>query len=218
MPSEWLGLAETAALLGVHPSTVRNWADRGRLPVHRTGGGHRRFRRTDLELWLQSQQNNGSSQESLVIQNALRYTRFHIQEGHLDKEEWYRKIDQRGRENYSLGGRKLLNGLKTFLSCDDETAHAEASCIGQDYAFWGYRQGLSSVDATRAFLFFRRLLVGSILTVYEDATINSPQAWGEMFQKIIDFTDIVLSTLLDKYEEYQQRDMKSHTGEKSTSA
>ena len=211
MSSEWLGLAETAALLGVHPSTVRNWADSGRLPVHRTGGGHRRFRRTEIELWIQSQQNNGSSKESLVIKNALRYTRFHIQEGHLEKEEWYRKIDRRGRENYSLGGRKLLGGLKVFLSSNEDVAQAEASSIGHQYAFLGFRQGLSSVEATRAFLFFRRLLVSSVMTVYEDAAINSPQAWGEMFQKIIDFTDIVLSSLLDKYEEYQQRNSKSQS-------
>jgi excisionase family DNA binding protein len=34
MPGDWLSLSEIATELGVHPSTVRNWADQGDLPVH----------------------------------------------------------------------------------------------------------------------------------------------------------------------------------------
>ena len=49
MPGNWLTLTEVSELLGIHPSTVRNWADQGVLPVHRTQGGHRRFMRAELE-------------------------------------------------------------------------------------------------------------------------------------------------------------------------
>ncbi len=44
---EWLSLSEAAELLGMHPATVRLWADRNELPSRRTNGGHRRFRRSD---------------------------------------------------------------------------------------------------------------------------------------------------------------------------
>ena len=37
------GLAGASAALGVSPSTVRRWADSGRVPSQRTAGGHRRF-------------------------------------------------------------------------------------------------------------------------------------------------------------------------------
>jgi excisionase family DNA binding protein len=33
----------------VHPNTVRLWAKMGRLPAIKTIGGHRRFRRSDVE-------------------------------------------------------------------------------------------------------------------------------------------------------------------------
>ena len=56
MSGEWLSLSEIAELLGVHPSTVRSWSDQGRMPVHRTQGGHRRYRRSEIELWMQSRQ------------------------------------------------------------------------------------------------------------------------------------------------------------------
>ena len=40
---EWVSLRQAAELLGVHPATVRSWADKGELPSRRTPGGHRRF-------------------------------------------------------------------------------------------------------------------------------------------------------------------------------
>ena len=41
-------LGEAAQLLGVSPSTLRRWADSGRLETVRTTGGHRRFARAAL--------------------------------------------------------------------------------------------------------------------------------------------------------------------------
>lgn len=47
-----LTASEAAALLGVSVATVRGWADQGRLPSHRTVGGHRRFEVEELRTWL----------------------------------------------------------------------------------------------------------------------------------------------------------------------
>jgi excisionase family DNA binding protein len=47
-----LTASEAAALLGVSVATVRGWADQGRLPSHRTVGGHRRFEIEELRAWL----------------------------------------------------------------------------------------------------------------------------------------------------------------------
>jgi excisionase family DNA binding protein len=49
---EWLTLGQAAAFLGAAQSTVRKWADRKLLPAFYTPGGHRRFRRSDLEAFL----------------------------------------------------------------------------------------------------------------------------------------------------------------------
>ena len=49
---EWLTLGQAAAYLGAAQSTVRKWTDAGRLPAFYTPGGHRRFRRTDLDAFL----------------------------------------------------------------------------------------------------------------------------------------------------------------------
>ena len=52
--SEWLTLGEAARYLGVAQSTVRKWSDGGRLSAFYTPGGHRRFRRSDLDSFLGS--------------------------------------------------------------------------------------------------------------------------------------------------------------------
>jgi excisionase family DNA binding protein len=50
--SEWLTLGQAARFLGVAQSTIRKWSDNGRVPAFYTPGGHRRYRRSDLETFL----------------------------------------------------------------------------------------------------------------------------------------------------------------------
>jgi excisionase family DNA binding protein len=206
MSDSWLSLKEVAEILGVHTSTARSWADQGRLPVHRTQGGHRRFRREEVELCMRAQQAGeaGDVDAGKVIQSVLARTRMQIVEGRLEHETWYQKLDDDAREQYRRGGRSLLEGLMTFLYSDEGSAKAEARAIGYEYASVGRRCGLNSVDAVNAFLFFRSLLVDSLFSVYEAASIRSPQVWGSMLRKINAFTDQILITLLETYEAYQR--------------
>ena len=51
--TEWLTLGQAARFLGVAQSTIRKWSDQGRVPAFYTPGGHRRYRRSDLETFLQ---------------------------------------------------------------------------------------------------------------------------------------------------------------------
>jgi excisionase family DNA binding protein len=49
---DWLTLGQAAKYLGVAQSTIRKWSDQGLLPAFYTPGGHRRFRRRDLDDFL----------------------------------------------------------------------------------------------------------------------------------------------------------------------
>ena len=204
MANEWLSLSKVADILGVHPSTVRNWSDQGVLPVHRTEGGHRRFRRSELDLWMHSHRVNGPADAHVIVQNALRNTRFQISEGRLEAEDWYRKLDEEAREQYRLSGRMLMQGLISYLNAEPEKARAEAEAIGYEYAARGRRHHLSSVDATHAFHFFRNVLLESMLDVYEAAAIQSAYAWSNLFRKVNEFTDQIMIALLETYEAYQR--------------
>lgn len=204
MNDKWLRLNAVADILGIHPSTVRTWSDKGELPVHRTKGGHRRFRRSELELWMQSQRANGPDEARLVVQNALKSTRMKISEGNLNAESWYAKLDDEARKRYRRSGRSLLQGLTGFLASHGVDAEAEAKALGYEYASRGQRNGLSKVDAVHAFLFFRNLLIESMLKVYESASVRSPYAWSDMFRRINAFTDEILTTLLETYEAFNK--------------
>ena len=50
---DWLTLGQAAKFLGVAQSTIRKWSDQGRVPAFYTPGGHRRYRRGDLEEFLE---------------------------------------------------------------------------------------------------------------------------------------------------------------------
>jgi excisionase family DNA binding protein len=45
-------LGQAAKYLGVAQSTIRKWSDVGRVPAFYTPGGHRRYRRGDLDAFL----------------------------------------------------------------------------------------------------------------------------------------------------------------------
>lgn len=51
--SEYVKVAEGAAILGVSQNTLRTWGEDGRVPMYRNpANGWRLFRRDDLEAFL----------------------------------------------------------------------------------------------------------------------------------------------------------------------
>ena len=200
MTDDWMSLSEVARLLGVHPSTVRNWSNQGGFPVHLTQGGHRRYRRSEVELWLQSQRSGGVNERDLMVKKALKATRLQISEGRLSSEAWYSKLNDDARLQYRQSSHALLQGLLGSLSADESSAQASAHALGYEYATRGRRYGLSAVDSVKAFLFFRNVLTDSMFTVYEAASVGSPQAWGDLFRRVNAYTDQILAALLETYE------------------
>lgn len=58
--SDLLTPAEVADIFRVNSKTVSRWAQSGKLSVVRTLGGHRRFRRSEVEAQLRAQEAIGS--------------------------------------------------------------------------------------------------------------------------------------------------------------
>ncbi len=200
---EWLTLTQTAKLLGVHPGTLRVWANKGEIPVHRTKGGHRRFNRAEIELWQQTQEQSRMLDLDSLIQSAIRTTRLHVSEGRLEKEGWYNKLDDEAREQYRLAGRHLYQGLLNYLNTSDVSDFGEAHGLGYEYALRARRYQLNLIEAAQAFYFFRNMLTEAMLAVYENAAVRSPAAWSEMFRKTTVFTDQIMIALLETFQAYE---------------
>jgi len=200
MTDEWLTLSDAAKLLGVHPSTVRLWSDKGALPVHKTQGGHRRYKRSEILLWAES---NSKSKEDAIepegmMNEVVKNVRMQISEGRLQEESWYQLLDEDARVQYRMSARSLFQGLMNYMTANGEDAAHESYAIGYEYASRARRYNLSYVDAAKAFLFFRDTLVESIIKVYMDANVPSKKV-AELYIKMRTFTDDILISLLETY-------------------
>jgi excisionase family DNA binding protein len=205
MTDEWLSLSDTANLLGVHPGTVRLWSDKGLIPVHKTQGGHRRYKRSEILLWAES--NSKSREEALepegMLNEVVKNVRMQISEGRLQKEGWYQKLDDEARAQYRMSARSLFQGLITYLSTNGQEAATEAYAIGYEYASRARRYNLSYVDAAKAFLFFRDALVEAVIKVYDQANLPAKRA-TTLYTKIHTFTDEIFISLLETYHKLEQ--------------
>ncbi len=198
--TDWVSVNEAAAVLGVHPGTVRVWSDKGMLPVYRTKGGHRRYKRSEVELWADTSRGGEAVDAASVVQAATRNIRLQISDGRLEAESWYQKLDDEARGQYREGARTLFSGLAAYLTSGGEAGVSEAHSIGYEYASRARRFGLSQVDATHAFLFFRGVLMQSVIQVYQQANVPSGRAWGDILSGVNGFTDLVLLNLLETYQ------------------
>lgn len=198
MIKDWLSLSTAAEMLGVHPSTVRLWSDKGMLPVYKTQGGHRRYKRSEISLLTESKL--GSRLEaSHLIQEVMRNLRIQISESSLESEAWYQKLDEEARLKYRMSGRSLFHGLMNYIATKDEEAKNEAYAIGYEYASRARRYNLSYVDATRAFLFFRNKLFASVTNVLSEAQAPILQT-SKMYLTLNTFMDDIQIYLLQTYE------------------
>jgi excisionase family DNA binding protein len=92
-PSDWLTLGQAAKYLGVAQSTIRKWSDLKRVPTFYTPGGHRRYRRSDLDAFLQHSGPATRAQEGplvLIVDDDARvreYVRVNLElEGYAVRE------------------------------------------------------------------------------------------------------------------------------------
>ncbi len=199
MAKEWISLKEAAELVGVHPSTIRLWSDKGILPAQRTPGGHRRFRRADVELWVEHARHD-SLQPEAIMQSAVRNVRVRIGEGQLQAEGWYQKLDDEARMQYRASAHALFQGLMSYLASNGKDSESEAHAIGFDYASRARRHNLSYVEAAQAFLFFRNTLIESVVHAYREANVP----FDEVLRRMHVFTDEILVSLLQTYQSLEK--------------
>ena len=199
---EWISLSEAADLLGIHPATVRLWADRNELPSRRTNGGHRRFRRADIEARLRHDNEPKSNPAAqLLIQSVLGRVRFAFTDGTLNTLLWYEHFDEQAREAYRLLGRRVLELLLRAITDGTHTGELrhEAIQLGTEYGSITHRSHVPVADAVRAFLYFRTLIDESVLQLAEVRGTRDHQdiPWLESLNQIQTITNEILPALIE---------------------
>lgn len=200
--SEWVSLRRAAEILGVHPATVRNWADKGDLMSRRTPGGHRRFRKSDLMQYAQSQDELQPLEVQVIIQNALGQARIDVGDGNLEHVPWYSGMSEGTRAAMRVRGRELLEALRSYLAsgAPDEQL-STAIRIGKDYAEILSADGLTLPQAMRGFFYFGEFIINSILTWSEVTPPRSAPEWAMLLRHVNNYMNTMLLSLVEYYEE-----------------
>ncbi len=198
---DWLSLSEAAELLGIHPATVRLWADRNEIPSRRTSGGHRRFRRSDIEARLQQEtvaKPNLATQ--LLMQSVMGRVRLSFTDGTLNNLPWYQHFNETARDAYRHLGRRVLDLLLRGLNeqTDREELRREAVLLGAEYGSISYKAHVSVADAVRAFLYFRTLFDEAILQLAEVRGVREHDIpWVESLYQLQTITNEILPALIE---------------------
>lgn len=200
---EWLSLRDAAQLMGVHPATLRVWANGGRIASQRTAGGHRRFSRTDLHAWLDSRRSSDAGAQVLV-HNAL--GRMRVEMERVDAP-WLARLDDPSRRVHRELGRRLLQEVAHAVSAPEltEPIRAAADRIGSEYADLSQRQSLSLIEAVRAFLFFRDTLADALVQMASSLEPIAAPGWLTVHHQLSAFLNVVLLALVRSYEAEVER-------------
>lgn len=203
--ARWLTLSAASELLGVHPGTLRQWADAGKVPFYRTPGGHRRFRIDDLREFLvhTSQTIPGLARptEDMLLTTALGDTRRELQQSPPSEQLWYRQFDEDGMARQRKLGRTLFEIAIRYLTLPahrDELL-AQGRALGHAYADSSLEYHITLLDTVQAFQFFREKLFDSLVTT--ESSIRLTEEEDRRLRKNFDaFFDEVLFGLIDTYE------------------
>jgi len=199
---EWLSLSEAAELLGMHPATVRLWADRNELPSRRTNGGHRRFRRSDIVARLrQDAERKPRPAAQLLVQSVLGRVRFAFSDGTLKTLPWYEHFDDSALEAYRSLGRRVLELLLRALNdgTPADELRAESVLLGVEYGSVTRDSHVPVADAVRAFLYFRSLVDESVIQLAEVQGVRDHPdiPWAESLYQIQALTNEILPALIE---------------------
>ena len=190
--TQWMSLGAASRVLGINEATVRQWADRGRLPVYRTPGGHRRFLREDVEALMKETPVNGAAHgsrnndpEDVVLRRIRRKL------GQVDhaQQAWMGSFQDEGRDRMRLFGRRLLS-LLLQSRLDGRSRRrgetlTETHMLGHEYGSEMAARGVPLTDTVQAFLFFRQAVVESVQP--------------EQLRQVVEISDGVLLGLVDAY-------------------
>jgi excisionase family DNA binding protein len=172
----WLTLGEASRFLGVDESTLRGWADAGRVSAFRTPGGHRRFSRAALEQFLEEGRRTSEKLSDMIGPHAARLVPGAIEQ--IRSQRWYNSLDAQTAKAIGLVCQQLMDALAGYLP---------GGARQREYLQAGEQAGaelgrrvaalrLSAVDATEAFLFFKHIVsegVSTRLPLPPDSKIRS---------------------------------------------
>ncbi len=196
---EFFTMAQASKLLGVHPRTLREWADRGHIAHVKTPGGHRRFPRDELERFVQRMEERAGGQS--LAQAARKAIRAAITGDPVSLPARRSMLPVQLTDEQRTGmraiGRQLVGLLIRYAAGEtDEDVLAQARRLGTSYGRLCRRAGMSVSTTIATFNFVRDPIIKVTFdSLSETAGIDSskPQLYRRLDRF---FSEVLLATVL----------------------
>jgi excisionase family DNA binding protein len=195
---EWLTLEQASRRLGVHAATLRRWTDQRSISVFLTPGGHRRFRRSEIERFEREHQREHLPESTAQpwAELAVAHTRLSV-----TQQTWLATHDQSEREAERSLGRRLISLMLNYAARTDLGADviAEARSIGEEYARIGLHHSQPVSDLLRAVSFFRGILLDAALSQRFETTKATVETSLNLLRRIERLIDEVQVGVVEAY-------------------
>jgi excisionase family DNA binding protein len=156
--TRWVTLQRACEILGVDESTLRRWADAGRLKTYRTPGGHRRFSLANLQEMVAGEGRNHGAGE--IERITVARIRRQLQRARQQEDGWYASLSDANRQKLRDLGRRLIEMAGEYLEKGGRRAALldEALEIGGAYGRVLIDAGLPLASGVGAYIGFRKTM------------------------------------------------------------
>ncbi len=195
---EWLSLGEASDLLGVHPATLRVWADEGYIRTFRTPGGHRRFLASELEAMVRPA---GEPAQERSVRSLVAQAREELSTLQGTGHAWLAAFPEEQRGPWRDSGRRLIGLAIQYVSRHEgrQAVIDEGRAIGALYGRQCAAAGVGLATTVRAFLFFRESLLRSTRPGLVAAGRYDAED-ARIHREMREFLDEAMYAMLDAFE------------------
>lgn len=190
-----MGITQAAQLLGVHPLTLRSWAEKGYVPHYRTPGGHRRFRRDELLAFI-AKMNQGEPEDAVAVaaRQAVREAISTLPEADTSQPVQREKlaVAEQQRQAMRESGQELLRLTIQYVSgAEGNDVLDRARDIGTTYGNFAARHGMSTCETVATFNFFQDTIINA---TFDSQAIDAanPRLYRRMNRF---FNEVLLATV-----------------------
>jgi excisionase family DNA binding protein len=153
---EWLTLGEAARLLGVDATTLRGWADAGKIRVFRTPGGHRRFAASDLRALVGAVPATPDRLGGVQFRPSPREW--------MASRPWYARVGEDALTGARSLCAQLMQALAAYLEQEARRPQhvAEGRRLGAGLGREVARWGLTPAQSTEVFVHFKMMVTDAL--------------------------------------------------------
>jgi excisionase family DNA binding protein len=202
----WLSIDAACKILGVDKSTLRRWSDRGRIPVFRTPGGHRRYSEDDLHAFLTGEIGSAGpiSRRELTALTHEEFQRTCLEDA--AERDWYQACAHEWRRDMRQLCHQMLDLSVRYASGrgNRERLLADGCELAREYGKHMARAKLSASEAVDAFLLFRRPLFDALSRYIEQENLTARRSW-RIVEALTIYLDAVLKSTIEAHEAMSTR-------------